>query len=153
MLAYLIRRLLYAIPILIGVNLLTFALFFVVNTPDDMARMQLGVKRVTPEPSRSWKANAATTSRCSSTRRGRQCGRSPTPSSSSKSVRMFAGDFGAPTTAATSPGDRTRMGPSLAIALPTFLLGLLVTISFRPAAGVLPRHAISTSGASCCAWR
>ena len=33
MLAYILRRLLYAIPILIGVNLLTFALFFVVNTP------------------------------------------------------------------------------------------------------------------------
>ena len=42
MLRYIIRRLLYAIPILIGVNLITFALFFVVNTPDDMARMQLG---------------------------------------------------------------------------------------------------------------
>ena len=49
MLAYIVRRLLYAIPILIGVNLVTFALFFVVNTPDDMARMQLGIKRVTPE--------------------------------------------------------------------------------------------------------
>ena len=47
MFAYLVRRLLYAIPILVGVNLITFALFFVVNTPDDMARMQLGVKRVT----------------------------------------------------------------------------------------------------------
>jgi len=38
--AYLLRRMLYVIPILVGVNLLTFALFFVVNTPDDMARMQ-----------------------------------------------------------------------------------------------------------------
>ena len=56
MIAYLIRRILYAIPILIGVNLLTFALFFVVNTPDDMARMQLGVKRVTPEAIQKWKA-------------------------------------------------------------------------------------------------
>jgi peptide/nickel transport system permease protein len=54
-LAYIVRRLLYAIPILIGVNLLTFALFFVVNTPDDMARMQLGVKRVTPEAIEKWK--------------------------------------------------------------------------------------------------
>ena len=48
MLNYIIRRMLYAIPILIGVNLITFTLFFVVNTPDDMARMQLGIKRVTP---------------------------------------------------------------------------------------------------------
>ena len=46
--AYVIRRLIYAIPILIGVNLITFLLFFVVNSPDDMARMQLGMKRVTP---------------------------------------------------------------------------------------------------------
>ena len=56
MLAYILRRLLYAIPILVGVNLITFALFFVVNTPDDMARMQLGVKRVTPEAIEKWKA-------------------------------------------------------------------------------------------------
>jgi len=47
MLNYIIRRVFYAIPILIGVNLITFTLFFVVNTPDDMARMQLGIKRVT----------------------------------------------------------------------------------------------------------
>ncbi len=56
MFAYILRRLLYAIPILIGVNLLTFALFFVVNTPDDMARLQLGVKHVTPEAIERWKA-------------------------------------------------------------------------------------------------
>ena len=44
-----VRRIVYAVPILIGVNLITFALFFFVNSPDDMARMQLGQKRVTPE--------------------------------------------------------------------------------------------------------
>src|ERR1017187_6715952 len=55
MIAYLIRRILYSLPILVGVNLLTFALFFVVNTPDDMARMQLGIKRVTPDAIEKWK--------------------------------------------------------------------------------------------------
>ncbi|HHH46273.1 MAG TPA: ABC transporter permease, partial [Thiotrichales bacterium] len=55
MLAYIVRRLFYAIPILVGVNLITFALFFVVNPPDDMARMQLGMKRVTPEAIERWK--------------------------------------------------------------------------------------------------
>ena len=55
MTAYLVRRLLYAIPILIGVNLITFVLFFVVNSPDDMARMQLGAKRVTAEAIATWK--------------------------------------------------------------------------------------------------
>ena len=56
MTAYVVRRILYAIPILIGVNLITFLLFFVVNTLDDMARMQLGAKRVTPEAIEKWKA-------------------------------------------------------------------------------------------------
>ena len=37
MLDYIIRRMLYAITILIGVNLMTFELFFVVNSPDEMA--------------------------------------------------------------------------------------------------------------------
>ncbi len=55
MLNYIIRRVFYAIPILIGVNLITFTLFFVVNTPDDMARMQLGIKRVTPDAIEKWK--------------------------------------------------------------------------------------------------
>ena len=70
MIAYIVRRVLYAIPILIGVNVITFALFFVVNTPDDMARMQLGQKRVTPEAIAEMEGrSAATTSRCSSTPR------------------------------------------------------------------------------------
>ena len=55
MLAYIIRRLIYAVPILVGVNLLTFMLFFVVNSPDDMAVSQLGEKYVTPEAIESWK--------------------------------------------------------------------------------------------------
>ena len=55
MIGYIVRRILYAIPILIGVNLITFALFFVVNTPDDMARMQLGAKRVTADAIDKWK--------------------------------------------------------------------------------------------------
>jgi peptide/nickel transport system permease protein len=55
MIAYIVRRILYAIPILIGVNILTFILFFFVNTPDDMARAYLGEKRVTEEQAANWK--------------------------------------------------------------------------------------------------
>ena len=65
MFAYIVRRLLYAIPILIGVNLLTFTCFFVVNSPDDMAVSQLGEKYVTPQAiSRLERRKTATTSRC-----------------------------------------------------------------------------------------
>ena len=39
MISYILRRIIYALPILIGVNIITFVLFFVVNTPDDMARI------------------------------------------------------------------------------------------------------------------
>lgn len=55
MTVYIIRRMLYAIPIVLGVNILTFFLFFFVNTPDDMARVHLGVKRVTEEQIARWK--------------------------------------------------------------------------------------------------
>src|ERR1041384_2019259 len=49
------RRLLYGVLILIGVNLATFFLFFTVNTPDDMARLNIGGKRVTQEQIDKWK--------------------------------------------------------------------------------------------------
>jgi peptide/nickel transport system permease protein len=55
MIAYIIRRSLYAIPILLGVNVVVFLLFFFVNSPDDMARAHLGYKRVTPEQIDRWK--------------------------------------------------------------------------------------------------
>lgn len=55
MINYIIRRILYAIPIIIGVNIIVFILFFLVNTPDDMAELHLG-KRVTPEQIDRWKA-------------------------------------------------------------------------------------------------
>ena len=56
MLSYTIRRLLYGVLILLGVNLATFFLFFTVNTPDDMARLNIGGKRVTHELIEKWKS-------------------------------------------------------------------------------------------------
>ena len=49
MAGYIVRRCLYAILILVGVNLLTFTLFFAVNSPDNIARLNIGGKRVTAE--------------------------------------------------------------------------------------------------------
>ena len=54
MIAYIVRRCLYAVPILVGVNVGVFILFFFVNTPDDMARARLG-RRATPETLDEWK--------------------------------------------------------------------------------------------------
>ena len=55
MIRYLLRRIGYGFLILVGVNLLTFMLFFTVNTPDDMARLNIGGKRVTAEAIQNWK--------------------------------------------------------------------------------------------------
>ncbi|ACV36321.1 ABC transporter permease [Accumulibacter sp.] len=131
MLAYIVRRLLYALPILIGVNLITFALFFVVNTPDDMARMQLGVKRVTPEAIAKWKAERGYDKPLFINGSAAGVGVLTDTIFFDKSARMFAGDFGRAEDGRDIAREiRTRMGPSLAIALPTFVLGLLVTVSF-----------------------
>ncbi|EXI77751.1 MAG: Dipeptide transport system permease protein DppB [Candidatus Accumulibacter appositus] len=131
MLAYLVRRLLYALPILIGVNVITFALFFIVNTPDDMARMQLGVKRVTPEAIDKWKAQRGYDKPLFINEAASGSAVFTDTIFFSKSARMFAGDFGRAEDGRDIAREITsRMGPSLAIALPTFVLGLLVTVSF-----------------------
>jgi len=130
MLAYLLRRLIYAIPILIGVNLITFALFFVVNTPDDMARMQLGVKRVTPEAIAKWKAERGYDKPLFINAQAEGVGVLTDTILFTKSARMFIGDFGRAEDGRNIAREITsRMGPSLAIALPTFILGLFVTVS------------------------
>lgn len=56
MIAYLIRRILLAIPILLGVSMLTFFLFFIFVTPQAMARKQLG-KNPTQAQIQGWVAN------------------------------------------------------------------------------------------------
>ena len=129
--AYILRRLLYAIPILIGVNLVTFTLFFVVNTPDDMARLQLGAKHVTPEAIERWKTEHGYDKPLLLNRDAEGAAQLMDTIFFQHSAAMFAFEFG--------KGDdgrdigteiRTRMGPSLAIALPVFVIGLLVNITF-----------------------
>jgi peptide/nickel transport system permease protein len=130
-LAYIVRRLLYAIPILLGVNLITFALFFVVNTPDDMARMQLGVKRVTPEAIEKWKVERGYDKPLLVNAQKSGIDQLTETVFFQKSARMFVGDFGRAEDGRDIAREiSTRMGPSLAIALPTFILGLLVTVTF-----------------------
>ncbi|MEA1050279.1 ABC transporter permease [Lamprobacter modestohalophilus] len=129
--AYILRRLLYALPILIGVNLITFLLFFVVNSPDDMARMQLGDKRVTQEAIDTWKGehgydkpllyNAEVGGLASLT----------DTIFFEKSLKLFAFDFGQSDSGRDIGYDiRQRMWPSLAIAIPTLLVGLAISISY-----------------------
>jgi len=129
--AYIVRRTLYAIPILIGVNLLTFLLFFVVNTPDDMARIQLGVRRVTAEAVEKWKAEHGYDKPRFYNERAAGLDRLTNTIFYEKSVRLFAFDFGNADDGRSIRHEiATRMWPSLALQLPVFLAGLFVYVSF-----------------------
>jgi peptide/nickel transport system permease protein len=129
MMTYLFRRILYAIPILFGINVLTFSLFFMVNSPDDMARMQLGQKHVKQSEITQWKMQ-----------RGydlplfyneNQSGISVLSQTLfvQKSLRLFVFDFGVSDAGRDISYDISqRMWPSLAIAVPVLLLGIFANI-------------------------
>ncbi|MFT5710142.1 MAG: peptide/nickel transport system permease protein [Halioglobus sp.] len=129
MFAYIVRRLLYAIPILIGVNLLTFTLFFVVNSPDDMAVSQLGAKYVTPEAIQSWKAKNGYDKPLFLNPQESGIGTITDTIFFTKSIKLFAFDFGRSESGRDITSDiSVRMWPSLAVALPTFIVGIWVNI-------------------------
>ena len=131
MMAYIIRRILYAIPILIGVNLLTFALFFVVNNPDDMARVLLGVKHVTPQAIEKWKTERGYDKPLVFNTSADGAAQFTDTIFFSKSVSLFVFDFGRSDDGRDIGLDiRERMWPSLAIALPVLFIGLLANITF-----------------------
>ena len=131
MIAYIVRRLLYAIPILIGVNVITFVLFFVVNSPDDMARMQLGQKRVTEQAIERWKVEHGYDRPLLLNRAADGLGVVTDTIFFEKSVKLFQFDFGQSDSGRDIGYDiGQRMWPSLAIAVPVLLVGLLINISF-----------------------
>ncbi|MGB0722717.1 MAG: ABC transporter permease [Gammaproteobacteria bacterium] len=129
--AYVLRRLLYAIPILIGVNLLTFMLFFTINSPDDMARAHLGDKRVTDEAISLWKKERGYDRPLLFNPQAQGAGVLTETLFVSKSLSLFLFRFGRSDSGRDIGYDISqRMWASLALAVPTFLVGLLVNISF-----------------------
>jgi peptide/nickel transport system permease protein len=131
MFSYILRRIFYSIPILIGVNLITFTLFFVVNTPDDMARMQLGIKYVTPEAIEKWKAERGYDKSLLFNEEKENLEKLTHTIFFEKSIAMFIFDFGRADDGRDIAQEiKSRMVPSLAIALPVFILGLMVYITF-----------------------
>lgn len=131
MLAYIIRRLIYAIPILIGVNLLTFALFFVVNTPDQMARVQLGDKHISQEAIDQWKAQRGYDKPLFINEADDSKGLLTDTIFFDKSLSLFVFDFGKSDEGRVIGADISqRMWPSLALALPSFIVGIAVNITF-----------------------
>jgi peptide/nickel transport system permease protein len=128
--AYIVRRLLYTFPILLGVNLVIFLLFFLINNPDHMAARILGEKRVTQEQIDNWKRehgyhlprlyNASEAFPASLTQ----------TIFWQKSMRLFAFDFGKSDTEDYSIAAelKRRIPYSLYLTVPTFLVTLLVNV-------------------------
>ena len=130
---FILRRIGYGVLILLGVNLLTFVLFFSINTPDDMARLNLGGKRVTQVAIDKWKAE-----------RGYDKPLYINPQRSGaeqvtdtifwdRSVSLFALQFGrADSESAGDIGHEVadRMGVSLQMALPLFILQVVASTAF-----------------------
>jgi len=131
MTAYILRRLGYGVLILLGVNLLTFVLFFAVNTPDDMARLAIGGQRISQEAIDRWKLQ-----------RGYDKPLWFNPAAPGaqaltdtvfyqRSVPLLRFDFGASDAGRDIGHDiGQRIGPSLALALPAFALGLFASVVF-----------------------
>ncbi len=133
MLNYIVRRLGYGVLILLGVNLATFFLFFTINTPDDMARLNIGGKRISEEQIEKWKAERGY-NRPLYWNAAKQGAEQVTETIFwERSVSLFMLDFGRAD--AESAGDighqvKTRMVASLQLALPLFILQVIASTAF-----------------------
>lgn len=129
MMKYLVRRFFYAIPILFGINVLTFILFFMVNTPDDIARMHLGQKHVQQQVIDDWKTAHGYNLPLFFNTQKIGLEKLEATLFFQKSMRLFTFDFGMSDAGRDISQDITfRMWPSLAIAIPVLFLDVLSNI-------------------------
>jgi len=122
---YFLKRMTAALPLLLGVNILTFALFFGINSPDDLAQIHLGSRSVTLDVLEDWKRahgydlplffNKSETGISFLTK----------TLFFQKSLKLFVFDFGlADNGRDMGAAIQERAGPSLALALPAFFLSM-----------------------------
>jgi len=131
MISYSIRRLLQGIPTVLGVLFVFFVIFFMVNDPDKMARGANGGDKASAQAIEEWKAEkgynlpmflnfkAPGVEKCTETRFFRFF---------SKMLRF---DFGKADMDDELIMDKIRKGagPSLALTIPIFIIGLFISIS------------------------
>ena len=131
MIAYIFRRLMYGALILVGVNVFTFVLFFAVNTPDDMARLAIGGQRVSADAVEKWKADRGYDKPLFLNAEASGLNKYTDTIFYQRSVPLLKFDFGASDEGRDIGREiGVRMWPSLALAIPTFILGLLVSVAF-----------------------
>ena len=133
MLSAIFRRIGYGVLILFGVNLATFFLFFTVNTPDDMARLNIGGKRVTAEQITKWKVERGYDKPLYINRMRNGSEQFTETIFYERSVSLFTLNFGrADSESAGDIGHQvaTRMVVSMQLALPLFLLQVIASVAF-----------------------
>jgi len=152
MLSYIIRRLLYAVPIIIGVNVLTAMLFFRVNTPDDMARKILGDKFVTPAAVENWKQDHGYNLPAFVNTDESGLGVITQTIFFQKSAPLLWFDFGRSDRNNIDIGREIgrRMWASLAIGVPTFIMAILINLFFAMILAYLRGTFIDTGGLFIC---
>jgi peptide/nickel transport system permease protein len=131
--AYLVRRVLYGLLVLLGVNLFTFFLFFTVNTPDDMARLNIGGKRVSADQIQKWKVERGYDKPLYFNAKEQGAARVTETIFWERSVSLFKFNFGrADGEAGGDIGHEifTRMWASILLALPTLICTVIATVSF-----------------------
>ncbi len=125
MIRYMLRRCLYGVFILLGVNLLTFMLFFSVNTPDDMARLAIGGKYISAEAIADWKTVHGYDKPLFINTEKKGAETVTETVFWQKSVPLLFMQFGESDQGRSISGEiKSRAWPSLALALPTFLLSV-----------------------------
>ena len=131
MLNYILRRIAYAVLILVGVNLLTFTLFFAVNSPDNIARLNIGAKRVSQDAIEKWKAERGYDKPLWFNARAEGIERFTQTIFHDRSLRLFTLDFGASDSGRDIRSElAARIPPSLALAGPMLLLTVMAGIGF-----------------------
>jgi len=131
MTAYIIRRVFYGFFVLIGVNLFTFLLFFAVNTPDDMARMAIGGQRISQESIERWKSERGYDKPLFVNTQASGAQKFKDTIFYQRSVPLLTLNFGQADTGHDINREiRQRAGPSLALAIPAFFLGLFASVIF-----------------------
>jgi peptide/nickel transport system permease protein len=128
MFSYLIRRLLYMIPIVLGVLVITFLLFFVVQKPEQMARRHLGPK-ATQKLVDNWLENRGFNKPLFV---NTTAGANPFDSVFFNFMANFLRfNFGKSYATGEDVGQMFRQGalPSLMITVPAFLLGFVLAVA------------------------
>lgn len=151
MIIYILRRAFYVIPILLGVNTCTFILFFLLNTPDDMAHMHLGQKHVTTASVEKWKQQHGYDKPLFFNLETEGFNKISETIFFQKSVRLLLFDFGRSDRGRDISYDISqRMWPSLAIAIPNFFIGLMLYIIFSMSLCLFRGSYFDMAGVSLC---